>query len=442
MAATAMAATAMAATALVVAAPGSGHGKTLVCAGLAKALLQQGKEVVLYKMGPDYLDPMFYRRATGLQVRQLDYWMLGTEEIAAELSRAADQYDHILIEGVMGLFDGPHPVAQLAREFQLPVVVVADASAMAQTFGALMLGLASYDDDVSVAAVIANKVGSDGHGEMLAPSLPDSIDYLGWIPRDERLEIPERHLGINPDAESVCRQAAEAMAEKLEHMLPQLPWRPPHFKSSHRSVGPGTAVPLAGKRVAIACDDAFSFIYPGNIDWFGRVGAEVEFFSPLADQPLPDCEVLYLPGGYPELFLQRLSSNRRSAESVSQYIESGGNCLAECGGMLYLLQALTYGELSLPMLGLLPGEAHMQSRLAGIGYQQLPESSLRGHSFHYAATLNTEPVAHAHRHDGAGGEAIYRYKNTLASFVHWYFASDTDRMVRWFQSELREFDGL
>ncbi len=430
----------MTASALIISAPGSGHGKTLITAGLAQALLEQGKNVVVFKMGPDYLDPMFIRQATGLDVRQLDYWMLKPDEIAAELGRAAASADHVLIEGVMGLFDGRFSVASLAREFGIPVVVAADASGMAQTFGALMQGLADYDPQVNVAAVLANRVGSANHGAMLEESVRPPLRYLGWVERDEALVVPERHLGIHTDARQICVDTTRAMAAKLQPCLDKLPWQPLQVDASALQCPLSETRPLQGRRIAIARDAAFSFLYPANVDLLRRAGAEVCFFSPLADEPVPECDSLYLPGGYPELHLQALSDNRRSAESVRAHIVSGKPCLAECGGMLYLQTSLAAGEQTGTMLGLLPGEAVVGKRLARLGYQGLDGTILRGHTFHYAALSDLPRVANASFQDGREGEPIYRLHNTLASFVHWYFASDPLRIVEWLQGRFSGVD--
>lgn len=420
---------------LIVAAPASGHGKTLVTAGLALALQRQGKTVVLFKMGPDYLDPMFIKQATGLEVRQLDYWMLSEAEIAAELSRAVNSADHVLIEGVMGLFDGQHSVAELAKAYQIPVMIVADASAMAQTFGALMQGLADYDADVNVAAVLANRVGSEGHGQMITESVRAPLKYLGWVQRDESLVVPERHLGIHTEARQLCQDTANAMADRLTDMLPDLPWQPLELDHAPVDCPFRNAPPWNGYRIAIARDQAFSFLYPANLDFLRRAGAELLFFSPLNNEPVPDCDALYLPGGYPELHVTRLGQASATMATVRDHINADKPCLAECGGMLFLQHTLTKDNDTVEMAGIFAGQVVFGARLAGLGYQALPDTPLRGHTFHYGRVEHVTPTAHASNKNGAEGEAIYRTGKTQASFVHWYFASDPWRIVRWFNGE-------
>lgn len=418
---------------LIVAAPGSNHGKTLICAGMARALLDQGHRVALYKMGPDYLDPQFLEKATGLEVRQLDYWMLGEHEIAAELMRAAERFDYVLIEGVMGLFDGSFPVAKLAADFKIPVVLVIDASAMAQTFGAIVQGLSTYSDDVRVIGAIANRVGSDGHGVMLAESVRTPVTYLGWVKRDDRLAVESRHLGIR-NAPGRAPSCARILAQQLEPMLEGLPWG---NLSAAEHCMPGREVAretqrLSGQRIAIARDEAFSFLYHANIDFLQREGAILSFFSPLRDSVLPECDALYLPGGYPEEHAHALSQNLPMVGAIRQHISQEKPCLAECGGMLYLAESLSWKAERATMLGLLPGHAVVNDRLAAIGYQALPGTRLRGHTFHYASIETGQSGLRCFYPDDREGEWFWQKGATVASFVHWYFSSDPDTVCSWF----------
>lgn len=423
---------------LIIASPGSGHGKTLVTAGLARALSNTGRRLRVYKMGPDYLDPQFIEAATDLEVRQIDYWMLGEREIAAELGRAQHEVDDIIIEGVMGLFDGEHSVARLARDYRIPVCVVADAGAMAQTFGALMYGLANYDPDVNVAAVIANKVGSDRHANMLAESIRSPLKLLGSIKRDKALAVHERHLGIGAEDRAAAKQAAATMAEQLGDIAQALPWGTLRVEeSTDQPQAIAGQQRLAGLRIAVARDQVFSFIYHANMDFLRREGATVHYFSPLHDTALPDCDALYLPGGYPELQLDTLAGNSAMIDAVRQHIDANKPCLAECGGMLYLLESLTHNEHRAALCARLPYTAKVNERLAGLGYQSLPGTRLRGHSFHYAS-IDNEPdgeVLRSSYSDGREGEVILRYKATVASFVHWYFYSEPDIICHWLRGE-------
>ncbi len=422
----------MAAKTLIISAPGSGHGKTLITLGLARALQRRGERVRVFKVGPDYLDPQLLEQGTGLDVRQLDNFMLGEAEIRAELARAAEAVDYVLIEGVMGLFDGSHPTAQLAKTYELPVLLVIDASAMAQTIGALALGLASYDPDIRIAGVLANRVGSRGHGDMLAAAIREPLRFVGYLQRDQSLAVGERHLGVDTQARERAADIAEAAAEQLAPALERLDWGELAVDAATLPVPAGL---LAGRRIAVARDAAFSFIYHADLDWMRREGAELAFFSPLADAELPACDALYLPGGYPELHLDRLRDNSAMRAAITGHIEADKPCVAECGGMLYLMQSLAWGERREAMAGLLPGQAVVGERLAAIGYQQLPGTTLRGHTFHYATVEGADSERRASSPEGKPGEYVYHYRNTIASFVHWYFASDPETVAAWFRGD-------
>ncbi|MBB3046857.1 cobyrinic acid a,c-diamide synthase [Litorivivens lipolytica] len=422
----------MTAKLMILASPGSNHGKTLLSAGFAKALLDRGDSVTLFKMGPDYLDPKFLQKATGLDVRQIDYWMLGADGIAAELQRAAQHSEYILIEGVMGLFDGSFPVSKLAVEYGIPVTLTVEAAAMAQTFGAVVHGLATYDPQVNVSAVLANRVGSDNHGAMLKDSVRAPVKYLGWLKRDPRLQVEERHLGIS-SSEEQAQDCAELVAEVVAPMLDDIEW------GQLESLPQAEIVPakkaLQGLKIAVANDVAFNFLYHANIDFLREQGAELIFFSPLNNSQLPSCDALYLPGGYPELHLERLCDNETMADHIREHILSGKPCVAECGGMLYLQSSLTYEGNQHTLLGLLPGNAVVGERLAAIGYQQAPNEKLKGHTFHYAAIPDARTDERARFHDGREGEFIWRRDALVASFVHWYFRSDPDTVCAWFRGE-------
>src|ERR1700761_1529232 len=271
--------------ALLVSAPASGQGKTSVTAALARWHNRNGKRVRVFKTGPDFLDPMVLERASGAPVYQLDLWMNGEDDVRARLHAAAKDADLILIEGVMGLFDGGLSSADLAQRFGLPVLAVIDGSAMAQTFGALALGLASYRPGLRVFGVAANRVGSAYHAQLLAGSLPPDLQWLGALPRDAAFALPERHLGLVAatelgDIDTRLDALADAWATHASAELPP----PVTFAAASRASVPKR---LQGCRVAIARDAAFCFLYPANLDVLREAGATLCFFSPLAGEPLP-----------------------------------------------------------------------------------------------------------------------------------------------------------
>lgn len=421
--------------ALLVSAPASGQGKTSVTCALARWHVQQGRRVRVFKTGPDFLDPMVLARATGTPVYQLDAWMGGEVDVRRRLFEAAAEADLILVEGVMGLFDGAPSSADLAQQLGLPVLAVLDAAAMAQTFGALACGLATYRQGLSMYGVAANRIGSAYHAQLLQESLPASLKWLGALPRDERFALPERHLGLIPAGELVDLDArldglAQAWAQHAATALPP----PVAFDAPEAS---GVPPLLRGRRIAIAHDDAFCFIYPANLDVLREAGAQLHFFSPLAGDALPDCDAVWLPGGYPELHLAALSQRQDLHAALRAHRGAGKPMLAECGGLLFALDKLADREgHAASMAGLLPGHAQIQPRLAALGLQgaALPEGELRGHSFHYAhASIAATPLVHAFNPNrGPCQEAIYREQRLTASFVHFYFPSNAIAAVRLF----------
>lgn len=421
---------------MFIAAPASGQGKTTFTAALARYHRNRGRTVRVFKTGPDFLDPMILERASGHPVYQLDLWLVGESECKRLLFEAAREADLILVEGMMGLFDGTPSSADLAELFGIPVLAVIDARAMAQSFGAIAHGLASYRPSLPFAGVIANRIASGGHGAMVAESLPDGVHYFGGILREEAMELPERHLGLVQAQELAdLEQRLEAGAAAIEKAgITALP-------EAGAFTAPETAPvtrELEGVRIAIARDAAFAFLYPANIDLLREMGATLRFFSPLADERLPECDALWLPGGYPELHLVALAENRAMKQALRAHHQAGKPMLAECGGMLYLLEALEdkegrRGE----MVGLLPGQASMQSRLAGLGMQSapLPEGELTAHTFHHSSMqTDCTPLAHGKcRRGGAAGEPIYRQRRLTASYVHLYFASNPEATAELFR---------
>ncbi len=413
--------------ALLVSAPASGQGKTTVTAGLARHFRRRGLHCRVFKVGPDFLDPMILEQASGAPVHQLDLWMVGEPNCRQLLYQAAGGADVILVEGVMGLFDGEPSSADLAACFGLPVLAVIDAAAMAQTFGALAHGLATYRDDIQLTGVIANRVAGPGHGAMLAQSVPNGVGYLGHLPEDARLALPDRHLGLVQaqeiaDIETRLEAAAQALATAAEWPTPP----PVAFYPQHEAAVPPL---LEGVRIGVARDAAFSFIYPANVELLRRMGAELVFFSALEDDALPVVDSLWLPGGYPELHLDRLAGNASMKSAIRAHHRQGKPVLAECGGMLYALDRLTTTEgHGAQMAGLMRGDALMQPRLTSLGLQSvdLPQGTLRGHTFHHSQLeSDLSPLGRGRcPRGGPTAEAVYRVGSLLASYIHFYFPSN------------------
>ena len=424
--------------ALFVAAPASGQGKTTVTAALARLHRSQGRRVRVFKTGPDFLDPMILETASGAPVYNLDLWMGGEDHCRRLLYEAAGEADLILIEGVMGLFDGERSGADLAALFGVPVLAVIDGSAMAQTFGALAHGLATYRPGLPFAGVFANRVAGERHYQMLVESLPEGVRAFGWLGRDEALGLPDRHLGLVQaqeigDLEVRIDRAAAALRGVAGELPPAVDIAAPPEEEVGRPR-------LDGVRVAVARDEAFAFVYHANLDTLRALGAEVGFFSPLEDRHLPPADAIYLPGGYPELHLERLAARAARRGRLAAHHAAGKPIVAECGGMLYLCESLTDAEgRSAEMVGLLPGRAAMQERLANLGLHRvtLPEGELRGHTYHYSrletplAPVATSEPARA----GRGGEPVYRQGRLQASYLHLYYPSNPAAVARLFAAE-------
>lgn len=419
--------------ALLIAAPASGQGKTTVTAALARLHRWRGRQVRVFKTGADFLDPMLLATAAGAPCHQLDLFMGGEAHCRQLLFEAAGEADLILIEGVMGLFDGSPSSADLAQLFGVPVLAVVDAAAMAQTFAAVAHGLAHYRPALPFAGLVANGVAGAYHRELLAADLDAATPLLGSLPREAGFALPERQLGLaRPDELADLDQRLNAVAQALaEQPLAELP-APVAFHAA----GSGPLPPLLrGLRIAVARDVAFCFIYQANLDLLRALGAELRFFSPLAEARLPEADSLYLPGGQLELHLPALAANTALLSAVRAHHRAGRPLLAEGGGLLYLLEALTGADGARHRLtGVLPGEARIGSQLRALGPQRLalPEGELRGNSFHYATVTTSAPtVAHGVcPNGGPTAEPVYRQDRLTASSAQLYFPSNPEAIAR------------
>ena len=411
---------------MLVAAVASGQGKTTVTAALARRLRQMGQTVRVFKCGPDFLDPLILERASGHTVHTLDLWIVGLEQCRQRLAEAARTADVVLIEGVMGLYDGNPSAGDLARVLGLPVLLVIDASKMAQTAGAVVLGLRDYGP-VDVVGVVANRVAGGSHAAMIAGSLRD-VALLATLPK-QVTALPGRHLGL------LMPDEVEGIDAMLDELAVQLQfndeaWRALAPRRFDAPPPKAVAPLLAGTTIAAARDAAFCFLNPANVEVMEMLGAQVRYFSPLRNQPVPDdAHAIYLPGGYPELHASTLAHAARWQDSIRAAHAAGLPILAECGGMMAVSEAIVDKEgQSWPMPALLAGTTRMQTRLAGLGSQALPTPAgeLRGHTFHYS-TIETDvvPVSHTTKHpSGTQGEAVFRVGSLTASYFHGFFASN------------------
>jgi len=466
--------------AILIAAPASGQGKTTVTSALARLHTRQGRRVRVFKCGPDFLDPCWHALASGAPVYQMDLWMTGEADCRARLHAAALEADLIIVEGVMGLFDGEPSAADLAQRFGLPVLAVVDASGMVGTFGALAFGLQHYRADMPWAGVLANRVANVRHAGMLQASVAPE-QWLGAVLRNATMALPKRHLGLTVATEVVDAMerldaAADALATTplgqmtledlqrwaVDFVAPEipLPMAPGGWAAERSAACPPTALrspplppqnaltpshlPLFGTTVAVARDAAFCFIYAANLDTLRVLGAELVFFSPLADAALPVCDALWIPGGYPELHAETIAANKAFKNSLTAHVAAGKPVWAECGGMMALFDTLvTLDGQRHAQWGVLPGEVTMQKLLAGLGPQQLALESgtLRGHTFHYSTTATPlQPAVrtsrpHTEPSDDAG-EAVWQVGGVRASYFHAWFPSCPEAVVELFTASV------
>ena len=374
---------------LILAAPTSGSGKTTITLGLLRALRDSGVAVRGAKSGPDYIDPRFHEAASGAPCPNLDAWAMPP----AMIGGLASGPGLLLVEGAMGLFDGAPPdgrgaVADLARQLRLPVLLVVDAARMAQSIAPLVAGFAAHDPCVTVVGVILNRVGSARHEAMLRAACP--LPVLGAVPRDAGLALPSRHLGLvqaaeHPEIEAFLSRAATTMAGRIDlDALVALAAPLPD--------APRTPIRPPAQRIAVARDAAFAFAYPHLLDGWHDAGAEILPFSPLADDAAPAADLVYLPGGYPELHAGRLAANLVFLASLKGRAVHG-----ECGGYMVMGDGLTdAGGTRHAMAGLLRLETSFAARRLHLGYRHLRAThgpfagSWAGHEFHYATTLRAD----------------------------------------------------
>ena len=429
--------------AIFLAAPASGQGKTTITAALARLLKRQGKDVRVFKTGPDYLDPQVLAQASGHAVVQLDMWMAGEEYCQQALYKAAQSADLIIVEGAMGMFDGEPSSADLAARFAIPLAIVMDVKGMAQTAAAIAQGLASFRDDVEVAGLIANNCGSERHRQLIDDALPESLPLLANLARSEAVALPERHLGLVQAHEVTqeLEQRFEAGANWLE-AAGVLDWIATLKPVAFTAVDiPQPGHWLEGQVIAIASDPAFSFIYAANTQLLQSMGAELLYFSPMYDSEVPEgANALWLPGGYPELHAKALSENTAMINSIQQFHAEGRAILAECGGFLYCLQSLTdLNDDTYPMAALMSGEGAMRGKRGCQGMQSapLPEGDIRAHAHHRSRSSDTPaPIAHGKRQrHPAPGEAIYRQQQLTASYLHLFFPSNPKAVADLFLAE-------
>ncbi|MGD9947064.1 MAG: cobyrinate a,c-diamide synthase [Desulfobulbus sp.] len=437
--------------ALLIAGTHSGCGKTTLTLGIMAALARRGLAVQPFKCGPDFIDPSLHRMVTGRISRNLDVRMCGADFVRRTFSRNGTGCDCAVVEGVMGLFDGGEgSAAHLAKTLDLPVLLVIDVRSAAESVAAVAHGFATLDPGLPLAGIICNRVGSDKHRQMITEAIEThcTLPIIGFLPRNEAISIPSRHLGLHMGEEHPLR--GEGLAQLISlienHLdLDQLVGIASQRKggakiSSAPLVERGTAV-----RIGVARDAAFCFYYEDNLDLLKEAGAELVFFSPLNEAELPpELDGLYLGGGYPELYAPALSDNSGLREQIRRFAAGGRPVYAECGGFMYLCRSITdQAGARFPMVGFYPFTARMQPRLRSLGYRQprveqdcllaARGTVLHGHEFHYSTIEDAAAFPAAYRLADGRSEG-YIHDHTLAGYIHLHWGRTPEAAARFVQA--------
>lgn len=430
---------------IVLAAPQSSSGKTTVVIGILRALQQKGFKVQPFKIGPDYIDPSYHCVAAGRPGHNLDTWLVPKEKITELFIKAAEDADIAVIEGVMGLYDGGRngvsSTAELAKKLQAPVVLVINCRSMGESAAALALGFKQYDSAVNFAGVILNCLGSPTHEQMIREAMGAlGIRVFGAIRRDENMKMPERHLGLTPAGEKDTTEKIRYIAEKIDGQTDFLKLLKTAKSAPALSSSATQDISFQGEKVkiAVARDEAFSFYYAAGLDVLKKWGGQIEYFSPLHDSQLPDCDAIILGGGFPELFVAELAANTAMLHALRAAAKAKMPIYAECGGYMYLMEEIVdFDQKTWKMAGIIPARAVMQRKLQTVGYvtaQALVDNiliaegeSLHGHEFHFSIQENVAdsnfPWAFnlTKNRNKEQYKSGYANENILASYLHVHF---------------------
>lgn len=436
---------------VIVAATRSGSGKTMAALSLMKLLGDEGLKVAPFKTGPDFIDTSHYEKVCGVKGRNLDTFMMTEDFLKWNLCTAMKDRDVAVIEGVMGLFDGygedaKGSTAELAKKLGLPVILLVDAKGMSQSIVPLIHGFLSWDKGLPIVGVILNRVNTEKQYAFLKSRIEKiGIKCFGYIPTIPEIKVPERHLGIvmgyeqdKNFVEGLKKATACLDKERLLKLI----------ENSTRKVNvsdfePFKRIPI---NIAVAYDEAFSFIYEENIALFKQNGAYIHYFSPLNDESFGLADIVYLPGGYPELFMKQLSENIKLKDAITDFVEKGGYLIAECGGLIYLSKEVIIDNVSYSGVNILPFTIEMGKRFSALGYVDVTVQEnnpffekgtvLKGHRFHYSYIKKIDgdvALSYLVKRKETEEKEGFVYKNLLASYVHLHFGSNPDAVGRMFE---------
>ena len=448
---------------ILIAGTHSGVGKTTITLGLMAILSEKGYVPQGYKVGPDYIDPSHHMSVTNRPSRNLDTWLMSKDVCIELFERSLSGSNIAVIEGVMGLYDGClngtelGSTAHIAKILNTPTILVVDAKGMSRSASAVVLGYRNFDRDVKLKGIILNRVKSERHFSSLKKSIEENchIQVLGYLPFDEKIALPERHLGLVPSVEqelskSVYKKIGNLMSSTIDidefiNIAKSTGSIPFHKNTIFKGINDRFYF-----RLAVAMDEAFNFYYHDNLDLLESYGVELTYFSPLYDKYLPaDIDGLYIGGGFPELFAAQLNSNETMKESIRKAYKNGMVIYGECGGMMYLLeQIVDFRNNSYEMCGLLRGTAKMENKRQGLGYIIIKAAQdnllcrkddvFRAHEFHWSSLHVPQDTQYAYtiskcdssktQPDGLLAERI------LASYAHVHFATDSRLILHFLQS--------
>ncbi len=441
----------------------SGVGKTTITLGLMSALKERGLIVQGYKIGPDYIDPSHHTAVTERPSRNLDSWLMDKDVCLELFDHAKSDADIAIIEGVMGLYDGcmdgteSGSSAHVAKIVKAPVVLILDARGMSRSAGAVVLGYKNFDKDLKISGVIVNRIRSERHYASVKKTIEDTCEapVLGYLPFDDKIMLPERHMGLVPSVEQVFakstyQEIGKALSgtvdiDRLISLASSVGDIPPFQRTIFGGIT--EKFPL---RIAVASDEAFNFYYQDNLDLLEAFGVELAYFSPLYDKYVPaDIDGIYIGGGFPEMYAGMLAANTTMKESLRKAYKNGAVIYGECGGMMYLLeQLIDFKGNSHDMCGILKGVTRMENTRQGLGYitvQAVRDNlvsktgdSFRAHEFHWSSLQSPDDTTYAYTVARYGDKKTKRdgiqHNRILASYAHIHFATNTELLKNLLQS--------